>query len=305
MRGHGQEIPIKLGDKLEVLKHAAQPQELQTLIQYFISQSQKGSLPNVVYGGLPVELSGFAISQLMAAIKYKLGPYLNALQSITSRVMTDFLYQYKNGNYGKITLSTENPYDLKRGMSYLEEYETSDIPERIFVEVTIPITSQFDKTQAILNSVQAVQSGLLSRETVWETELDIQDSEQEKERIREDQVSQDPFIRDIEIVERMWNRVEAYQAQGKTAQAEALKRYIMLKEMNLGMRQGVPEKAGAGIPPQLSPPEANQSPNPDQRRAMTGVGPPGLNRRTQTPEERAASQGRKGILVSPSGEPLM
>jgi hypothetical protein len=37
--------------------------------------------------------------------------------------------------------------------------------------------------QAIMNAVQAIQGGVLSRETLWENDLDIQDASQEKERI--------------------------------------------------------------------------------------------------------------------------
>jgi hypothetical protein len=311
LTGHGAIIPVKLEDKIELLKHAATPAEVAVLFQYFNQQKAKGSVSDTVYGQIPVELSGFAISQLMAAIKYKLGMYLNSLQSITSRVMTDFLYQFKTGKYGTLTLSTTNPYDIKRGMTYLEEFTPDDVPERIFVEVNIPISSQSDKTQAILNSVQALQSGLLSRETLWETELDIQDSEQEKERIREDQVQQDPFIKDVEIIEKMWDKQKLYEFKAQAgditaqAKADALKQYIMQKEMSLGVRKAVPQTANQGISPQQAPPEMTMSPNPDQMNAMVGKPPSGISRRTQTSEERAASKGRRGVLVSPSGQDLL
>ncbi len=304
VKGHGQIIPIRLEDQIEVLKHASTPQEANVLLQYLLGQAKKASASDMVYGSTPFESSGFAISQLLASIKYKLGMYINSIQSITGRVMTDFLYQYKKGKYEPITLTTTNPYDLKRGLTYLEEFSPDDVPERIYVDAKIDISSVTDKTQTILNSVQALQAGLLSRETLWETELNIQDSEQEKERIREDQLMTDPFIKDIEIIETMWERVEMYQTMGKQPQAEALKRYIMQKEMSLGMRKGIPETGGQqGVSPNQLPPEMSQSPNPDQKRAMLGMSPPGLNRRPQTPEERQAS--KQGTLVSPTGEVLI
>ena len=306
MKGYGEDIFIKPQEAVELIKSSTTPNEANILVQYFGSQVQKGSIPNVVYGGTPIELSGFAISQLMAAIKYKLGMYLNAMQMVTSRVFSDFLYQYKTGKYGKITLSTENPYDLKRGMAYMEEFESKDVPENIYVEVTIPISSQFDKTQAIMNSVQALQSGLLSRETLWEEELDIQDSEQEKERIREDQVSNDPFVRQMEILEAMWRKVEMYKLQGDTIRANALSQYIMQLEMQMGMRQGIPQKAGVGVSPNIMPPEARPTPQPtpDQMRSFTQTPPPSPTRPT-TETQAGQNQGRKGILVSPTGKVLM
>ena len=303
VKGYGEVIPLKLEDRLALLRNAITPEDAAVLEQAIRMQINKGTLPPAVYGSIPVELSGFAISQLLAAVRYKLGPYLNTLQSITSRVFSDFLFQYKNGRFPPITLSTENPQALKRGMTYIEEYKHDDIPEHTYVEVTIPITSQFDKTQAILNAVQAKNAGLLSRETLWEKELDIQDTEQERERIRQDQVEEDPFVLDMEIIEGLWAKVERLEVENKKRQADALKQYIFLKEQNLGMRKGIPVKPGGGVPPSQMPPEARESP--DQRRAMLGMPPPGLSRRPQTSEERAQSKGRRGILVSPTGETLL
>lgn len=294
-RGYGGKKTYKLNETVDLLKHASTPQEVNLLFSYTGQQIQKGSLPNSVYGSLPFEVSGFALSQLLAAIKYKLGPYLNALQFIMSNMMTDFLYQYKSGNFEKVTLSTENPYALKRGMTYIEEFSPEDIPENIFVDVTIPISSQVDKTQAILNARQALNPPqILSLETLWENELGVPDSEQEYQRIRQDQIMNDPFIRQVEIIEKMWERVELYRSQGNNVMADALKRYIQGLEVQLGIRQGIIETSTSGITPQLSPPEMSMSPNPDQLRAMRGIPPSGLNRRTQTPEERA--EGKSGLI---------
>ena len=304
LKGYGSQVSLKLEDHIELLKHAATPTEANLLLQWCESAKQKGSVPATVYGYLPIELSGFAISQLLAAIRYKLGPYLAAEEFVLGNLIADFLYQYKTGNFPKLTLSTENPSDLKRGLTYIEEFSQEDIPERIYVESTIPISSQFDKTQQILNARQALQPPqLLSRETLWETELDIQDTEMERERIRQDQVDQDPFVLGIEILEGLRSKEATYRASGLPQAAEAIHNYILLKEMEMGMRKGIPTKAGGepGIPSSQMPPEARESP--DQMRAMRGVGPPGLARRPQTPEERAES--KRGIMIKPGGEVLL
>lgn len=302
VKGHGSLIPLKIGEKLELLRHAATPQDALILDQEIDGDAQRGALPNVVYGGLQIELSGFAISQLMAAIKYKLGPYLNKLNYITGRVMSDLLYQYQTGNFSKVTLSTTNPYDMKRGMTYMEEYTKEDVPERIYVEAVIPITSQFDKTQSILNSVQALQAGLLSRETIWEDELGVDDSEQEKARIAEDQVSADPFIRQIEIIIRMQERIGVYEEAARNAEsleqkdqmlaiAEALRNYILMLEQGAGIirqPQGTPTNP-PGVPPQQRPVEMTPQ-SPDLKNAMTRTPPPSPNRP------------RKSVLMTPEGK---
>jgi len=281
VRGHGSQINLKLEDSIELLKHAATPQEAAALDNFIGMKINEGSLSPTVLGNAPFELSGFAISQLTASLKYKLGPYINAGQNTISRMMTDFFTQYKNGNFGKLTLSTENPSDIKRGMTYMEEFSTKDVPERTYVEVEIPITSQFDRTQKILNAKQALTPPqIYSRETIWEWDNDIQDFEVERERIKQDMVEQDPFIIEMEIIGALWSRYEALRVAGKPIAAEALKKYIMMKEMSAGMRKGIPEKPGAfappGVSPELMPPEARESP--DVLNAITGKPPPSPNR---------------------------
>ena len=299
LKGHSSVIPLKLEDQIELLKHAASPTEANILLQYFGNQRQKGSLPASVYGSIPFEVSGFALSQLMAAIKYKLGPYLLSMQQLLSRIMVDFLSQYESGNFASITLNTENPYALKRGMTYIEEFGKEDVPKHKYVDVTIPITSQFDKTQAILNAVQASQAGILSLETLWEETLDIQDTEQEKQRLREDQVNRDPFVINLEIIMGLWRKYEFYKDVEKNLpMAEALKRYIQAKEAELGITTPKQTKKLAGIPPQVLPAEMTTSPSPDQLGAMQGKPPPGVTRSPETAEVEAA----KGIVIPPTGE---
>lgn len=294
IKGHGSVLPLKLEDVIETLKHAASPQDVMVLEQQISGMIQKNTLPNVFFGNLTAETSGFGISQLMAVVKYKLGPYMNTQDFVIGRIMSDLMYQYKKGKFDNITLSTLNPYDLKRGMSYMEEFSPDDVPERIYVEVTTPIASQFDKTQTILNAVQALQSGLLSRETLWENDLDIQDSEQEKQRIVEDRVSNDPFIQQIEIIMRLKERVETYRVLGMEAFAQSLESYIAGLEgkIGIGVNTGTP-KALPGVPPQQRPAE------------MTPQSPDMMNAATRTPPTQPQSEGRQGILYKPNGEVLM
>ena len=299
MKGHGDVIPLKHGEKIELLKHAATPEEANALLQWVGKQRAKGSLPDVVYGGISVELSGFAISQLMAAIKYKINPYLVTMQHVVGKIASEFLYQYGKGDFPKIQLSTVNPKQMKKGLFFVEEFSKEDVPKSRYVDVTIPITSAMDKTQQIIFARQALAPPqLISRETLWEDILDIQDSEQEYARIIQDQTLELQVVKDLTVLEQLRERMNLYESNGKTAEAQVLKNYIMALEMQMGMRQGIPTRPGdkaLGISPEGMPPEMIN--NPDMQRSALGIGPPGLSRRPQTPDERAESQGRKGILV--------
>uniref|UniRef100_A0A6M3K0X0 Portal protein n=2 Tax=viral metagenome TaxID=1070528 RepID=A0A6M3K0X0_9ZZZZ len=309
LKGYGAQINLKLEEQIEIMKHASTPAEALQLLQLLLKQMQKGSIPDVVYGGVNQELSGFAISQLMAAIKYKIAPYLITMQNIMSEISADFLTQYKAGDYKSVKLRTTDPKAVKKGGFFVEEFTKKDVPDYLFIDVTVPITSALDRTQQIIFARQALADPqLISRETLWDEVLDIQDSEQEYARIMQDQMLNDPMVRQLALLEQLRQRKNLYEYQGRFQEAQVMDNYIQSIEMSLGMRQGIIAKPGvpgvspSGMPPEMSP---SGAPSPDMMGAALGQGPAGLNRPPQTAEQRAASQGRKGVLVSPRNSNLL
>jgi hypothetical protein len=295
LKGYGEVIPIKLNETIDLLRHATTPSDVDPLLGWVNRQKQKGSFSDIVWGNLTYETSGFGISQLMAALRYKIVTYLFRMQLTIGDISSEFLEQYKNGDgqgkFPKISLSTTNPNQLKKGLFFVEEFKPSDVPDSRFVEVTIPITSAMDKTQQMLFARQAVTPPqLLSRETLWDETLDVQDSEQEYTRIIQDQMLELPIVKQIAMIEQLRERVVVYENEGKTVEAAALRKYISMLEMELGVTKA--PTPSPGVPPQVSPPEmgATGQPSPDVTRAALNVPPPGLSRRPQTEQERAASQ---------------
>ncbi len=308
LTGYGQVIDLKIEEQIELLKNATTPEEANILLNWVSNRRQKGSIPDVTYGQVPYELSGFAISQLMAAIKYKIAPYLNALQNVIGSVAREFLRQYRDGDFPDIELMTTKPGETSKNLFFVEKFTRKDIPETLFVEVTVPITSAFDKTQQILFARQAMSPPqLLSRETIWDEVLDVQDSQQEYARIIQDQVLELPIVKTIAMIEQLNDRIALLRAQGKNLEADAINHYKMMLEMQAGIRQGIPTTPGqtqpGGVPPQVAPPEATPGEvSPDVLRATLGVPSPGLSRMPQTPEQR--QQTRRTGLVGPGGQPL-
>ena len=288
--GFGAVIPLRLNDQIELLKHAAAPAEASDLLGILRSQQAKGSFPDVVYGTVITDQSGFAISQLMAAIKYKISPYLNTIQYATSQTATDLLEQYRDGGFPKVTLATIDPKSMKKGMFFAEEFSPKDVPDRTYVDVVIPVTTALDRTQQILFARQAMEAPqLLSRETLWDSFLDVQDSEQEYARILQDEMLEMPIVKQLGMIEQMRERQRFFETQGKIGEAQALKKYIMALEMQLGMRQGIPVAPNTPNPsPNVSPPEMGK--NPDMTRASQGIPP---------------SPGDRSRIISPTGQTLI
>mgnify|MGYP001587755848 CR=1 FL=1 len=306
LKGYGEVIPIKIQEAIDLLKHAATPEEVGVLMSWAKRQIQKASFSDAVYGGMPnFEISGFALSQFLASIRYKIGPYHYVMQSKIGAIMSDLIEQYRDGDnrgdFPTVSLQTTNPQEIRKGLFFIEEFSPSDIPERTFIEVIIPITSAVDKIQQMLFARQAMSPPqLISRETLWDEMLGIQDSEQEYTRILQDEMLEMPIVKQIAMIEQLQQRISFYESQGKTAQAEALKKYVIMLETDLGMRQGISEVPG--VSPSFSPPEmgATGKASPDVLRSTMGMGTPGLKRRSQTPEEREESK-----LVSSTGERLL
>ena len=274
MKGYGEEIALKLNESVDVLKHATTPQELNILLGWVTKQRQKATFSEAVYGGMPgFEISGFALSQFLASIKYRVNPYLITMQHCIADVASDLMRQYKNGKFPSITLSTTNPKSMQKGLFFVESFSRKDVPESRYIEVIIPITSQIDKTQQIIYARQALaEPQVLSMETIWDEILDVQDSEQEYARIINDRMLRDPFVMDVAIVEEMKKREQFLKNQGKVDAAAALAKYIAQKELQLGMRTGGPSpKSPEGVSPEMMPPEMGKSP--DLVRAALGVPP--------------------------------
>ncbi len=295
VRGHGQVIPLKQGDTLDLLRNAAAPSEVFQLLDMIRVQKQKGSLPDIVFGSVPVELSGFAIAQLMAAIRFKVAPYLEVKDATMGDITTSLLEQYRDGDGTKafppVTLMTVDPKALRKGEFYVEDFKPSDVPDTTFVEVDTPITSALDKTQQIIFARQALeQPQLLSRETLWDGILEVQDAEQEKVRIAEDMLESNPLMQQLAILEAMQRKAEKLREAGMPTKAAIVEREIQQIELNLGLRQGILQQpgGGAGVPPNVLPPEMAGAPD-------LGIVPPGpVNRQPQGQEGRIVTPGNAG-----------
>ncbi len=295
VRGHGQVIPLKQGDTLDLLRNAAAPSEVFQLLDMIRVQKQKGSLPDIVFGSVPVELSGFAIAQLMAAIRFKVAPYLEVKDATMGDITTSLLEQYRDGDGTKafppVTLMTVDPKALRKGEFYVEDFKPSDVPDTTFVEVDTPITSALDKTQQIIFARQALeQPQLLSRETLWDDILEVQDAEQEKVRIAEDMLESNPLMQQLAILEAMQRKAEKLREAGMPTKAAIVEREIQQIELNLGLRQGILQQPGSpsGVPPNVLPPEMGTAPD-------LGIVPPGpVNRQPEGQPGRVVTPGSFG-----------
>ena len=299
--GSGSIIPRKVGEPIEVLKHAGAPGfELGNIFQFLGRGIQKGGLPEIIHGGLPFEISGFMGSQLYAAVKHKLRRQILAMTQVTRYVAIEMIRQYSTGKFPKVTLTVENPRRVGKGETFMEEFSPKDIPEVAFVDVEYPLETMVDKAQQITMARQALAPPqLLSRQTLHEDWLGVQDSTLEMDRIENDQMSDLEGVKIIKAVENLYEAAAAAKAQGRLEKSNNLFRYAQLLEQQLLPKQqptGAPQPGG--MPPEQLPGELGAAGvSPDVLAAMMGKQPTG-----GTPGARTRGAERRGGLMLPGME---
>jgi len=237
-------IPTKIGEEIATIQYAGAPIEVNTLLSIITGCTQRGGLPYVIYGGLPFELSGFAISQLMAAIQYKVSPYMKTMEQTLAKLCRFFIEQFRlKGKTVELSVAT------KPGQFFVEEFNKSDIPLVRFVEVTIPRGTPQDKMQQILTARQALQPpAVLSRETLWEDFMDIEDIGLEKKRISEDLTADLPVVKLLEVAENMRKQAANAYARGDVEGTRILLGYaqVIINQLSATAKgQQTPQGEGA------------------------------------------------------------
>jgi len=282
--GSGKIIPRKKDYPLEVIKHAGAPGfEISNIFGFLNRMEQDGGLPAIATGNLPFEISGYMGSQLFAAIKYKLNSRMLALTSITGYVLQEMIRQFKASNIKKLRLTTEYPKRLGKGESFMEEFSSTDIPEHCFVEITLPLITMSDKAQQILMARQAISPPqVISRQTLWEEYLGIQDIDLEQTRLIDDMIDQLPEIQLIAAIEGLKQRSADAAKVGKKEQAQAFMQFaeaLTQKLMAAGINmKGVMPGGGQppGVPSNMMPAEAGMAGmSPDIMAQMAGQPPAG------------------------------
>lgn len=287
--GAGKIIGRRPDSKLELFYNARTPPEVTQLMGIVSGALQRGGISNVVYGNIGFEISGYALSQLLASVKYKLAPYATFMNNIISKIMLRLTNEFRAGNY-KVQLMTRDLNKPQKGQFFVEAYKSTDIPECNFLDVSVPLETPQDKNQAIIAARTALtEPRLLSRETIWEDLLNVADTNMEKLRIVNDRVDDLEIVVAIDTLERLKVKEQLYRDKGETIIADALKRYAFMIEQQYGLRQAIPITAEqarsgqSGIPTSFMPPEMAQM-NPDMLQSAAGRVPTGdmggANRKT-------------------------
>lgn len=253
------------------------PLEMQAVVNVLQGEMQRGGFPYVLYGGAAVDLSGFAINQLLSAATKIIGAQKEAFSKIVSQIDKIFLEEYRRYDYAPITISgktTDRHPDW-----FMEEFSADRIPAKLFVEADVKI----DMPNDLLNRVSILRQALGNNTPVLDVLTGLEDIMQMEdpygiiERIKEDQSQLSPEAQRIRIWQGLQTNIKDLRNAGgddnnKAADMmEQFGTYLMSQSSVLGQAQGAVSR-GLGISPQQMPPEASGR-SPDAIRALLGMQP--------------------------------
>lgn len=294
--GSGALLHRQVGEPITTLDHAATPVEVNSILTLINSSIARGGIPDAALGTIPFETSGFALAQLISAVKYKLSPYAQVLDKVIARCALQTMKLYREGEYKPIQLTFMDA----KGNNFLEDFDPDkDIPDAKFMEVDVPFSLPLDKIQSIAAARQAMTPPqILSRETIWEDfDMGVDDKDLEYERILNDQMMEDPVMQLIGRIERLNDTADKWDNLNKPDRAIAIRGYASKLEQQLETvisqteRQTQEPKpkapaGGGGVSP-----ERVEGTSRAQTRAALGARPPGVVRRPLAPGEERPTGG--------------
>lgn len=210
---------------------------------------QRGSVPDLLHGNLQVQLSGFAISQVLEASLVQIGEAAKVLEHLYSDLGTWILRNLKDNeiemNVTGFTAGTG------RREYWDEDFKASDVPEKFRVFAEIELARPSDLTERIAQARSLDPSGgkLVQHTTIFEHILYdlVQDPAEEAEDVLEELLNQLPEIMKINFISSLRHRQVKEKAAGTTEGKEDAE---VLEQVIQQIIQTLPGKGPGGDQPQ-------------------------------------------------------
>ena len=241
----------------------AMPVDIRIVDSQLEGMRQRGSYPALLFGGLNVDLSGFAIQQLLNAAFHRLGPHKAAIERIVSRVDRIWLEGFREANK-PITISGRDRHSYFR-----EEFTATDVPESFDCMVDLRLSLPSDLLSRLSAARSAKQQGpILDMDTILDEILQVDDPTLVKRRIDEDNTEGHPIIVQLKFIKELFEYSQELRQKGQgqlAAIVEALVKSMMTQATQAAGAQSKPSQPAPGA----MPPEAAGM-SPDMANAMLG-----------------------------------
>ena len=249
-----------LNARIELVEPGQMPFEVIQVLDRIGQEMQRGGFPYILFGGVNLDISGFAISQMLQAALYKLGPYKQAMQRILRQADRWWLNEFKRLDRGSVVLSGRSH---GQGV-FLEKFDPAAIPKDFAIEPEVDLSLPSDMLQRI-NIVRSAIPGnqpIMDILTALETVVKVDDPKLVLDRIDKDMLKQNPDIVRLEAITAILAEAASLDAEGKKDAAQMFREYAEFLTAQAGQVTGKAPSERRENPPGVLPPEASGiSPN--------------------------------------------
>ena len=283
------EIPLKEGERIQVLDFLKMPQDANSLLAFEASEVQRGGRPYVAYGEAPFALSGFAINSLKQSIGTPLSPPQIIVTTALEQIVRLITEQYGSGKFKAMQLVGQDA----RNQWFVEEFDPEDMQD-----ARIMVTLAPDLPQDQMASIQMAQIArdpgaggvpMLDDNYVLEHILQVEDPDMQRDAVKAQLAERTSQIAVIfTLMEAAAKRGEEQIAQiylGELQQMMMQRMQAMAQQQGPQGPQGPMPPNGAGPPPQninpspnVMPPQAAGAPQPPPTPQAGPNVPPGTPR---------------------------
>ena len=241
-------LDVGKGDKIEPLIEPTMPKDAAAIMNIFGVMWQEGGVPESVYGQMPFQMSGYAISRLQEAIGKALGNAQSAIEKGGDWLLRELLLQFSKDGFKPIKVEGRDSRD-----SYFQaELKPEDVKGDWFPEYRLVPRLPEDEMErfAMARIAREGPEPIMSAQSTLDRILKVQDPDLEQDlKLEEWGLSLPPVkLRRLAAVFIERGRLDLAQ--------EVMDLLRQPQEKQPPKSEAVQPEFQTGVPPSVMPPEA-------------------------------------------------
>lgn len=183
-------------EKIEPLIDATMPNDAENMINFVLSDIQRGGISHIAMGELGFRLSGFAITQLQASLATIIVPFSQVIERAYTVGLMALQQQYAKGKWKAVEVRGRTSKNSPFGVPEPIKLKPSDIKEGWRPEISLTPTYPKDDAQRYQIAALATQSDkpILSMKTARSELVGVEDTALEAENVALESVGRLPII---------------------------------------------------------------------------------------------------------------
>ncbi|WP_392654632.1 hypothetical protein [Dehalococcoides sp. THU4] len=227
-------IALASDETIELLKPQTTPPDTDRLIGEVAQLVENGGLPSSVYGRTGNRQSGFSINQSQAYIETAYQAFANALTKAYTIICREMIAQFKTG-LPALQLHGTDSRGRAFGRAKKLKVSPSNLKRDWDLDISLVQILPKDDAQRYMLAQQAGQADLLSKQTIQENLLGVEDTNRENERQLREKARNIPTVW-------MLQSLLAALSDGRVDIAMAITQELRLLQQKMGLNSN-PEQA--------------------------------------------------------------